>query len=52
VVSLRDISHEKRRQALERVFFHDILNTLSALSNWTHLLNQASGERLDVRASG
>lgn len=47
VVSLRDISHEKRRQALERVFFHDILNTLSALSNWTHLLTHASGERLD-----
>jgi hypothetical protein len=45
VVSLRDISHEKRRQALERVFFHDILNTLSALANWTHLLNHASGER-------
>jgi signal transduction histidine kinase len=47
VVSLRDISHEKRRQALERVFFHDILNTLSALANWTHLLNHASGERQD-----
>ena len=47
VVSLRDISHEKRRQALERVFFHDILNTLSALSNWTHLLNHSSGERQD-----
>jgi signal transduction histidine kinase len=47
VVSLRDISHEKRRQALERVFFHDILNTLSALSNWTHLLKQAEGERLE-----
>jgi signal transduction histidine kinase len=47
VVSLRDISHEKRRQALERIFFHDILNTLSALSNWTHLLNNSSGERLD-----
>ena len=47
VVSLRDISHEKRRQALERVFFHDVLNTLSALANWTHLLNHASGERLD-----
>jgi hypothetical protein len=45
VVSLRDISHEKRRQALERIFFHDILNTLSALSNWTHLLNNSSGER-------
>ena len=47
VVSLRDISHEKRRQALERIFFHDILNTLSALSNWTHLLNHSSGERQD-----
>jgi signal transduction histidine kinase len=45
VVSLRDISHEKRRLALERIFFHDILNTLSALSNWTHLLNNSSGER-------
>jgi signal transduction histidine kinase len=47
VVSLRDISHEKRRQALERVFFHDILNSLSALSNWTHLLKQAQGDRLE-----
>jgi signal transduction histidine kinase len=47
VVSLRDISHEKRRQALERVFFHDILNTLSALSNWTHLLKNTDGERLE-----
>ncbi|MGB8296357.1 MAG: HAMP domain-containing sensor histidine kinase [Polyangia bacterium] len=45
VVSLRDISSEKRRQALERIFFHDILNTLSALSNWTHLLNNSVGER-------
>ena len=47
VVSLRDISNEKRRQALERIFFHDILNTLSALSNWTHLLNNSVGERQD-----
>ncbi len=47
VVSLRDISSEKRRQALERIFFHDILNTLSALSNWTHLLNHSSGEHQD-----
>jgi hypothetical protein len=47
VVSLRDISHEKRREALERIFFHDILNTLSALSNWTHLLTSSTGERQD-----
>jgi hypothetical protein len=26
VVSFADISHEKRRQALERVFFHDLVN--------------------------
>jgi len=29
--ALADISHEKRRQALERVFFHDVLNTVTAL---------------------
>jgi signal transduction histidine kinase len=26
VVSFADVSHEKRRQALERVFFHDLVN--------------------------
>lgn len=31
VVGLRDISAEKRRAALERVFLHDISNTLSPL---------------------
>jgi hypothetical protein len=31
VVALRDISAEKRRQVLERVFFHDILNTASSI---------------------
>jgi len=31
VVALRDISAEKRRQVLERVFFHDVLNTAVAL---------------------
>ena len=30
VVALRDISVEKRRQVLERVFFHDVLNTAVA----------------------
>ncbi|MEW6752999.1 MAG: PAS domain-containing sensor histidine kinase [Candidatus Latescibacterota bacterium] len=32
VAVFADVSHEKRRGALERVFFHDILNTASALS--------------------
>lgn len=31
VVGLRDISAEKRRDALERIFLHDIANTLSPL---------------------
>jgi signal transduction histidine kinase len=44
VVSLRDISAEKRRQALEQIFFHDVLNTITGLRGWTDLL-QASGGR-------
>ncbi len=31
LVSLSDIRHEKRRHALERMFFHDVNNLLSAL---------------------
>lgn len=31
VLTLQDISHEKRRLALERVFFHDILNLAGAM---------------------
>ncbi len=33
-----DISGEKRRQALERVFFHDILNTVGGLLGYSTLL--------------
>jgi signal transduction histidine kinase len=38
VVGLRDVSAEKRREALERVFLHDISNTLSPLLTWAELL--------------
>jgi signal transduction histidine kinase len=38
VVGLRDVSAEKRRDALERVFLHDISNTLSPLLTWAELL--------------
>lgn len=31
VVSLRDVSSEKRREVLERVFFHDVLNTIGGV---------------------
>ncbi len=31
ICAIRDIGHEKRRRALERIFFHDVLNTASGL---------------------
>jgi signal transduction histidine kinase len=45
VVSLRDISSEKRREALEQVFFHDMLNTVSGLRGWAIVLRRS--ERYD-----
>ena len=36
--ALTDISHEKRRQALERTFFHDILNRAAAVDGVSSLL--------------
>lgn len=33
----QDISSEKRRQALERAFFHDVLNTAGAALGWATL---------------
>ncbi|MEJ2700138.1 MAG: hypothetical protein P8Z70_10840, partial [Desulfuromonadales bacterium] len=38
VFSVSDISHEKRRQALERIFFHDILNVAGSVRGFTELL--------------
>jgi len=46
VLVLRDVSAEKRRAILERVFFHDLLNTVAGLSNSSHLLLRAPAERL------
>ena len=54
VVSLRDISSEKRRQVLEQIFFHDVLNTITGLRGWTELLrcsprpNPAAAERIEL----
>lgn len=39
VFALTDISHEKRRMSLERVFFHDVMNTLTGLMTTVDLLN-------------
>jgi hypothetical protein len=37
---IKDISHQKRLLFLERIFLHDILNTVSAISSMTELLAQ------------
>ncbi len=45
--AVQDISHEKRRRALERIFFHDILNTAGGLQGVSELLQDATPEELD-----
>jgi hypothetical protein len=43
VFALRDTTDEKRRQILERLFFHDLLNTASALTLLLRALPQLRG---------
>jgi len=42
IMAISDISHEKRRRSLERLFFHDIMNTLNSLQGCIELLNDAA----------
>ena len=45
-VTIQDISDEKRRGIIERIFFHDILNTISGLSGSIQLM-ESYGEKID-----
>jgi signal transduction histidine kinase len=47
VFTVMDISHEKRRRALEQIFFHDILNTTCSLKSNAYLMQGASQEETD-----
>jgi K+-sensing histidine kinase KdpD len=38
ILTLSDISHEKRRRALEKIFFHDIINKAGSLSGFIDML--------------
>ncbi len=40
IFAIADISHEKRRQMLERVFFHDVLNSATAISGISSILQE------------
>jgi len=45
VFSLIDITHEKRRYALEKTFFHDINNMLSVIKGVSELLRDAGSPK-------
>ncbi len=52
VVAIQDISHEKRRRALEQIFFHDILNTAMSIRMNAELMDGAPpGEFAGLQAS-
>ncbi len=51
VVSLQDISDRKRREALEGVFFHDMLNTIGGLHGWTSFLPDLQPEAMREAAA-
>ena len=44
VCTLHDITDEKRRQVLERTFFHDILNSAGSLKAMLELADQVHGD--------
>jgi hypothetical protein len=46
VLAIRDASDEKRRSVLEQVFFHDLLNLLTPLSNWSQRMSTLPEDRL------
>ena len=56
VVSFRDVSGQKRREALEQIFFHDVLNTVAGLRGWAEQLVRGARdpskatERIDLLA--
>jgi K+-sensing histidine kinase KdpD len=47
IFTVRDISDEKRRQNLERIFFHDLLNTASSVKALVYNLEMADPQDSD-----
>lgn len=52
VVSLQDIAAEKRLAALERIFFHDILNTASGLNGLLTVLKDEKDPQQTIELLG
>lgn len=47
IFAISDISHEKRRAVLERIFFHDILNTAGGLKGFAELMKSSDSDNDD-----
>jgi len=45
-LSIQDISDEKRRQVLEKIFFHDLLNTAGGLQSVGEIMESSGPEEL------
>lgn len=44
ILVMQDISDTKRKQLMEQIFFHDILNTIGGIHGWSTFLEQSSSE--------
>jgi len=49
LVTIIDISETKRKRALERIFFHDVLNKTASLTGAFELLNDKSNENTEEK---
>jgi len=49
IFSVMDISDEKRRKALERIFFHDVLNTAGGLKGLADLLIETRCSEVEIK---
>ena len=46
ITSITDISDEKRRRILERLFFHDVMNTAGSLRNFLEVMQNSNPEEI------
>ncbi|MHC1790353.1 sensor histidine kinase [Solidesulfovibrio sp.] len=51
IFSIHDVSHEKRRRTLERLFFHDMLNTVGGIQGLMEFMVEEAPEALRADAN-
>lgn len=52
VFAIHDISHEKRKDSLERIFFHDILNSAGGISGLSSILENVTDHEDMINIAG